>query len=193
MPKHLRRCRTHSLNLNCYAAALRSANDCQQLHIPPLWICTKTLEAFSSRNRIVPSIDGCWMWRHISKKDYSITLFPKMSEVFEFCCQKSAKFVAKSLWTLLPKGSAEYSSYPLSLWLQSSLNEMKRLVTASLPSRLHHIQSHSVPSRLHLRSHPGHCVSPIQALSWSSFWNGAGRAHGPWPSSPCLALPRPSG
>ena len=35
------------------------------------------------------------------KKDYSITLFPKMSEVFEFCCQKSAKFVAKRICRVL--------------------------------------------------------------------------------------------
>ena len=108
--------------------------------------------------------------RHITKKNYSITLFPKMSEVFECCCQKFAKFVAKSLRTLLPKGSAEYSLYPLSLWLQSSLNEMKRLVTASLPSRLHHIQSH-----------PGSIISPIQATDpvLSRLHHGAASGMGP--------------
>ena len=164
MPKHLRRCRTHSLNLNCYAAALRSANGCQQLHISPLWICTKTLEAFSSRNRIVPSIDGCWMWRHISKKDYSITMFPKMSKVFEFCCQKSAKFVAKRICRVLIVPSFTLAAVK-SQWDEKASHCFTPIQAPSHPVPLSPIQAPStVPSRPLRQSHPGSIME--QFLEW---------------------------
>ena len=74
---------------------------------------------------------------------------------------------SESRHSLLPKRSAEYSSYPLTQWHQSSLNEMKRPVTAAVP------------------------VWNPQTL-WSSSWNGARRAHGRLLSL-CLASPLPCG
>ena len=69
---------------------------------------------------------GGLVWKHIPTKIILSLCFS--------ICQNLANFVAKSLRIVLPKVSAEYSSYPISLWLQSSLNEMKRPVTPRLLS-----------------------------------------------------------
>ena len=55
----------------------------------------------------------------ISQKKHFIALFPNMPIFGKFCCQK---------------GCTEYTLYPLLLWLQLSLNEMKRPVTPRLLS-----------------------------------------------------------
>ena len=87
------------------------------------------------------------LWNHTWTNDAMINL-----KVNTVCCKKICRVL------IVPS---------LTQWHQSSLNEMKRPVTAAVP------------------------VWNPQTL-WSSSWNGARRAHGRL-SSLCLALPLPCG